>query len=264
MTQDEIRAALLHVAALLEAIAEQSAPTPAPQIVSYERESLAWLDDVLPTTHADPLAHVDETLLLGDETLLVPKDEAGEPGTGPAKDLDLDLDLVHVLPGAPGRMGGRGEGNLDFPTDEITAKFSLTEPHPKPRAETFRPSLFDEFWAAYPRHVGKQAAFKAFAKLQPTAALVARLIDAIEAQRSTRDWREGFIPHASTWLNGERWADEVEAVPPNSSAAKRIAIQRRAIGPRAEGGSWRERCTHTPECQTPTQCEAARLREVTA
>ena len=132
-------------------------------------------------------------------------------------------------------------------------------------ATKFDRVLFDQFWAVYPRHVGKKAAVRAFTKLHPDAGQVAALITAIEVQRRSRQWLEGIIPHASTWLNGERWTDEPEAdrpPPPNSSAAKRIVIQQRAVGPRAEGGGWRDRCTHTPECQTPTQCEAARLREV--
>jgi hypothetical protein len=35
------------------------------------------------------------------------------------------------------------------------------------------------------------------------------LFYAIKAQAHTRQWKEGFVPHAQTWLNGERWKDIV-------------------------------------------------------
>ena len=38
------------------------------------------------------------------------------------------------------------------------------------------------------------------------------LLSAIERQKISRSWKEGFVPHLSTWLNGARWEDEVEAV----------------------------------------------------
>jgi hypothetical protein len=31
---------------------------------------------------------------------------------------------------------------------------------------------------------------------------------AIEKQRTGEAWKSGYIPHASTWLNGDRWLDQ--------------------------------------------------------
>lgn len=73
--------------------------------------------------------------------------------------------------------------------------------------------LFDKFWAAYPRKVNKKAARRAFDRLHPTAEQVDAWIRAfqrqareLEAQKAGRDWLP-YFPHASTWLNGERWTD---------------------------------------------------------
>lgn len=71
--------------------------------------------------------------------------------------------------------------------------------------------LFEEFWAAYPRKVGKDAALKAFEKRMPDRALLDRMLAAIAAQRASPDWqKEGgqFIPHPTTWLNQGRWEDQ--------------------------------------------------------
>jgi len=73
------------------------------------------------------------------------------------------------------------------------------------------PSKFDEFWKAYPRKVAKPAALKAFNKISPSDALFAEMLAALEWQRLQDQWQKdggAFIPHPSTWLNGERWRDE--------------------------------------------------------
>lgn len=72
---------------------------------------------------------------------------------------------------------------------------------------------FERFWSAYPRHVGKRAAEKAFAKLQPDEELMGVVLAALERQGKSVQWRRDggqYIPHAATWLNGRRWEDEAE------------------------------------------------------
>lgn len=72
---------------------------------------------------------------------------------------------------------------------------------------------FEQFWLAYPKRVGKGAAWKAWQKAKdkpPFAAIHA----AIMAQTSTEQWRKAdgqFIPLPATWLNQRRWDDEVKA-----------------------------------------------------
>ena len=70
---------------------------------------------------------------------------------------------------------------------------------------------FDRFWVAYPRHQGKEAARKAWEKLNPDAALLEIMLSALERQRASDQWRRDggqFIPYPATWLNGRRWEDE--------------------------------------------------------
>lgn len=76
------------------------------------------------------------------------------------------------------------------------------------------PADFDEFWAVYPRKAGKKAAQKVWMKLKPSP-MLGLIIQADLAKRifSAQWTKQGgqFVPHASTYLNGERWEDEIEA-----------------------------------------------------
>lgn len=69
---------------------------------------------------------------------------------------------------------------------------------------------FDEFWSAYPLKKGKEAARKAWAKIRPSKELKDRIMAAVSIQaRQDRQWLEGYVPHAATYLNGKRWEDEI-------------------------------------------------------
>lgn len=83
---------------------------------------------------------------------------------------------------------------------------------PKRAAVHEFPPGFDRFWQAYPRKTAKPHAAKAFARLRPDEALLERMLQALQAQRSSPQWqRDGgqFIPHPATWLNGRRWEDQL-------------------------------------------------------
>jgi hypothetical protein len=69
---------------------------------------------------------------------------------------------------------------------------------------------FLKFWKVYPSKKAKEAAWKAFKKLKVDDDFLAMLIKAINQQGlPSRDIQ--FVPHASTWLNGKRWEDEITA-----------------------------------------------------
>jgi hypothetical protein len=71
--------------------------------------------------------------------------------------------------------------------------------------------LFDRFWQAYPRRIGKGSALKAWNRLNPDVDLFEAMIAAIGWQQHQDAWTKdggAFIPHPSTWLNARRWEDE--------------------------------------------------------
>lgn len=72
---------------------------------------------------------------------------------------------------------------------------------------------FDEFWKIYPRKIGKGAARKAFAKAAQSIGDTEIIIKAAKEYKEicvSQSKDPKFIPHASTWLNQERWEDEIE------------------------------------------------------
>lgn len=88
-----------------------------------------------------------------------------------------------------------------------TKQESLPEHKPEKEKDTHQIVGFDLFWSAYPRKVGKEAARKAYTKVKIP---VVTLINAIEKQKESEQWKKGYIPNPATWLNQGRWEDEVE------------------------------------------------------
>ncbi|MDD3229402.1 MAG: DUF6291 domain-containing protein [Oscillospiraceae bacterium] len=103
--------------------------------------------------------------------------------------------------------------------DENESDTILTAP---PTGESAAPVIsiqekrFTEFWAAYPKKVGKKAADAAWKKLKPDTILHDRIIAAVEKAKRTEQWQKEngrFIPNPTTWLNQGRWDDEYEEAP---------------------------------------------------
>ena len=73
--------------------------------------------------------------------------------------------------------------------------------------------FFLAFWESYPRRIGKGAARTAFAKsvklADPNDIIQASIKYADHCQESGTE--KQFIPHPSTWLNAERWEDDIES-----------------------------------------------------
>ena len=72
--------------------------------------------------------------------------------------------------------------------------------------------MFEEFYKRYPRKIGRGAARKAYlkaVKIDSHDEIMEGLENAIVYWRQEGTDKQ-FIPHPSTWLNQERWADEYE------------------------------------------------------
>jgi hypothetical protein len=71
---------------------------------------------------------------------------------------------------------------------------------------------FDQFWNLYPKNVGKKDARKAWSASSKTRPPIQELLDSLKKQANSEQWKKDkgkFVPHPKTWLNGERWNDEV-------------------------------------------------------
>ena len=96
---------------------------------------------------------------------------------------------------------------LPYPLKESIEQGSKEGSGDKPNGRTGGGD-FDIFYLAYPKHIGRKAAEKAFQKaIKETS--IAAMLAAIEKQKA--GWTDPkFIPHPATWLNQGRWADEVK------------------------------------------------------
>lgn len=79
-------------------------------------------------------------------------------------------------------------------------------------ADSYPPD-FEAFWSAYPRKRSKGDAFKAWQVLRPDAALLEKMLAAIEVSKQSADWREErgkYIPYPGSWLRAAGWLDVAE------------------------------------------------------
>src|SRR5688572_10750170 len=67
------------------------------------------------------------------------------------------------------------------------------------------PLGFLEFWALYPRKVGKTDARRAWKRKRPP---ITKVRAALAWQVKSLQWRQGYIVNPSTYINQGRWEDE--------------------------------------------------------
>ncbi len=77
---------------------------------------------------------------------------------------------------------------------------------------------FEIFWQEYPKKISKKKASEKFLKLK--CDLLPTILEALKKQKASSAWQENggqFVPHPATWLNGERWEDDIVPLPFNHS-----------------------------------------------
>lgn len=97
-------------------------------------------------------------------------------------------------------------------TAQNSASLSLS-PSPSKHMSKSNALDFDQFWDLYPRREGKGKARESFAKAakkKPAPEIVAALRERLPALRAKE---RQYIPLPATWLNQERWDDEVVTGP---------------------------------------------------
>ena len=100
-------------------------------------------------------------------------------------------------------------------------------------------AAFNQFWVAYPKHVAKVDALKAWHQVRPSPDDVKQMVTALGWQSQTPAWtkdRGAFVPYPASWLRGRRWEDEA----PRDAPVK--------------AGGWA--CPHDPPCMDgATKCD---------
>ena len=106
---------------------------------------------------------------------------------------------------------------------------------------------FDIFWNRYPRKTNKQKAEAAWKKLNPSEGLLNEIIQNIDRRLLLDEWscdRKDFIPHASTFLNGRRWEDEIVPKTGGSNGYQQLnqpsSLRKRGFAEDLSDTSWAE------------------------
>lgn len=111
----------------------------------------------------------------------------------------------------PGAAENPGGGAAAAPRTSHSSE-PVKEPKTLCASEAELAEAFEVFWKLYPKKRSLKDAKKAWAKLKPNPELRQTLITALGKQRLQHDWvKDGgqYVPLASSWLNGEKWTDEV-------------------------------------------------------
>lgn len=73
-------------------------------------------------------------------------------------------------------------------------------------------NLFEEFWKLYPKKIKKKDSKRIFLKVCKNIETYELIIKGLNEHLNSDSWNKDngkYIPYPSTWLNGERWNDEV-------------------------------------------------------
>lgn len=72
---------------------------------------------------------------------------------------------------------------------------------------------FELFWANYPKKSGKKDALKAWKKMRCGNGIFETIMAKLAQFKKSDSWTRDdgrFVPNPATWINGERWTDELE------------------------------------------------------
>jgi DNA-binding transcriptional ArsR family regulator len=187
--------------------------------------------------------HLKTLLALG----LITKERRNRPNGSRTSNryyLQIDTDTTAAIAGEPAELGPESGGALDG-TTKVRIPVTLgpdsgdsrsgfrgaildpsEDPSEDPTDQTLEliavepsgPASFEEFYAAYPRREAMTKASEAFAKAAkkiPAAQLVAAAI--AYRDHPNRSQNPKYLPLPATWLNQERWTDELAPDVPEQS-----------------------------------------------
>jgi uncharacterized protein YdaU (DUF1376 family) len=109
-----------------------------------------------------------------------------------------------------GKAGGRPKKQkiTESVTDGLPFVTLTTNNKQETRNKNIKDDRFDIFWKQYPRKVAKPNAQKAWLKIKPDDVVLKKMLDAINQQGlSSKEIQ--FVPHPASWLNAQRWEDEI-------------------------------------------------------
>jgi len=132
-------------------------------------------------------------------------------------DAEYEKHLRHLeTQRANGRKGGRPRKAATSSAEaKKPVRVEIPDDIPKKPAERLVAVVddgFEAWWKEYPKKVGKGDARKSWCRIKPGKALQETMLKTLRAARESDQWKADggkYIPNPSTWLNQERWTDDV-------------------------------------------------------
>jgi len=83
---------------------------------------------------------------------------------------------------------------------------------PTNHSKTLVEQLYEQFWTAYPRKMGKKEGLRAWKMISPGEILFMTIMSALEASKHW--WQLNkvatrYIPYPANWLKGEHWLNVI-------------------------------------------------------
>ncbi|MFC5791985.1 hypothetical protein EDM22_12295 [Agromyces tardus] len=103
--------------------------------------------------------------------------------------------------------------------------------HPEDHPVNASGDLFDEFYAIWPKKVNKPAARRAWDKAVTKCPAEEILAAAVAYRDNPGLPEEQFIPYPATWLNGERWNDDLPESATQASDDRKVIRGGRVVAP---------------------------------
>jgi hypothetical protein len=121
-----------------------------------------------------------------------------------------NVQIEDVLPMTTSYPPSDDVKNRNKEKEKTKEQKNIAHLHPVDNISKLPLSKFDEFWAIYPRKQDKQRAKKIWDR-KGLDCEADKIIEDIllRASREVQWQNKEFIPHASTYLHGERWNDEI-------------------------------------------------------
>ncbi|KAA3639428.1 MAG: hypothetical protein DWP95_10300 [Proteobacteria bacterium] len=134
------------------------------------------------------------------------------------------------LEGVPPIKGTTPERGDTTPPERGSTKPTNTKPNKKKnkQKEIDTSKGFEKWWSIYPKKVGKKTALKIWEKsklFNQSDELIQKLSEQVERCESMNRSDKSLIAHPSTYLNQERWDDEIIPIPEKSNAISKTNNQ---------------------------------------
>jgi len=137
------------------------------------------------------------------------------------------------------RKGREGKG-IEL-TNVNSCAGSASEPRTTKRKRSSE--RFTDWWNAYPKKIGRKRCEQIWRTRNLDTMADELISDVQNRMRVDAKWREGFIPNPQTYLNGDRWQDEIDhqkRAPPKGNGATDWLETGKQIGVTARPGETME------------------------